>query len=249
MLHSTQAETVESDINFLLNLAILFVLILGFSRFLRFIQSYRSKKFFLWAQEHGLKYDPRRNSSQAKQYRFLECMKEGADRHTAYRMKGQWQGFSVDSFAFRFTTFMPLTEVLTGWLKGRPGWRGRVTLTRYVLALELEQSFEEVVVVPKNLWSLSSPYAKGPYLDPDHAAFQKAFTLRCKNEKLAYAFLSEEMMELMLRYPSITVELERNTLALCLDTCPSPSALTGFFDYLVAIRQTMSSNLLKDDAN
>jgi len=196
----------------------------------------RREALRLLAARLGLSYDHRRNRGMASRYRFLNEMNKGDSRFAFNILSGAYSNFPVTVFDFHYATHSTDS-------KGR-----RKTHHHYLnyVILEQEKSFPELRIYPEGLFSKLGQMLGFDDIDFESVEFSKAFAVRSKDKKFAYAICHTGMMEHFLRNRDLKFEIEGSTVALIYQGRIRPEEVERKLNELVEIRNLFPEYLYHD---
>lgn len=184
----------------------------------------------------GLSYDHRHSRGMATSYRFLNEVNQGDDRYAYNFLAGAFSGFAVNVFDFHYATYSTDS-------KGR-----RQTHHHYLnyVILEQEKSFPELRIYPEGLFSKLGQMLGFDDIDFESVEFSKAFAVRSKDKKFAYAICHTGMMEHFLRNRELKLEIEGTTVALVFQGRIRPEDVERKLNELIEIRNLFPEYMYHD---
>jgi hypothetical protein len=184
----------------------------------------------------GLSYAHTRNREMASRYRFLNEMNQGDSRYAFNVLTGAFSGFPVTVFDFHYATHSTDS-------KGR-----RQTHHHYLnyAILEQEKSFPELRIYPEGLFSKLGQMLGFDDIDFESVEFSKAFAVRSKDKKFAYAICHTGLMEHFLRNRELKLEIEGTIVALVFQGRIRPESVEHKLNELIEIRNLFPEYLYHD---
>ena len=196
----------------------------------------RSRALKRLARQLGLRY-VRCDASAPRRYRFLDDLRKGFARRALNVLKGEYQGYTVQTFDYRYQTLRRILGDSGRWLEGH-----QFTF----LLLEQDRPFPEMLIHPKG-WSTTLRQAvKVPKVDFESVEFSRAFVVRSRDRKFAYDVCHTRMMEYLLQHRDLSLEIEGRCIAISFLRRLKPEEIPGRLRQLTEIRQLFPEYLYRD---
>ncbi len=195
----------------------------------------RSRAFRRLARELGLQY-VRCDTSIPRKYRFLDDLRRGFARCAMNVLKGEYQGYLVQTFDYRYQTLRRLL-----WDSGRSLEGYQFTF----LLLEQDRSFPEVLIHPRGRFTTLGQALKLPKVDFESVEFSRAFAVKSRDRKFAYDICHPRMIEYFLEHRDLSLEVEGRCVAMSFDRRLKPEEIPGRLNQLVEIRQLFPEYLYR----
>jgi hypothetical protein len=173
-----------------------------------------------------LRFDPDHDPSVDDRYRFLDKLCQGSNRYAFNTLYGPYQGHEVRVFDYHYETHSHDS-------KGR-----RQTHHHYFsfFILHLPGNFPELTVTQEGLFSKVAQFSGYDDIDFESAEFSKRFCVRCRDKKFAYDIFNAQMIEYFLANRDLSVEIERDCLALFYSRRLASAEIARNLDRLLEIR-------------
>jgi hypothetical protein len=174
----------------------------------------------------GLRFDPQDDRVLADQFEFLDHLAQGDNRYAFNVLSGDYQTNEILVFDYHYETHSTDS-------KGH-----RQTHHHYYsfFILKLPAAFPELRITREGLLSKIAQAFGYDDIDFESAEFSRAFCVRSKDKKFAYDVCHAQMMEYLLANPDLSVEIERNALALAFDSQLSAPEIESNLQRLLEIR-------------
>ena len=195
----------------------------------------RSRAFRRLARELGLQY-VRYDTSAPRKYRFLDDLRRGFARGALNVLRGEYQGYLVQTFDYRYQTLRRLLWDSGRWLEGH-----QFTF----LLLEQDRSFPEVLIHPKGRFTTLGQALKLPKVDFESVEFARAFVVRAQDGKFAYDICHTRMMQYLLEHRDLSLEIEGRCVAMSFDRRLKPEEIPGRLNQLIEIRRLFPEYLYR----
>lgn len=181
----------------------------------------------------GLRFDPDEDYGLAERYEFLDHLAQG-DNHYAFNvLSGRYRQNEVLIFDFHYQTYSTDS-------KGN-----RTTHHHYFsfFILLLPRSFPELRITKEGLLSKFAQAFGYADIDFESAEFSRSFCVRSKDKKFAYDVCNAQMMEYLLANRDLSLEIERDALALAFDSQLSAEGIETNLQRLLEIRSRLPEYL------
>lgn len=180
----------------------------------------------------GLRFSEEHDHGMAERLNFLRKLDDGSNRYLYNRMSGDFQGHEVMAADFHYETY-------THSKNGRQTHHHHLS----ILTLRLPRSFPELLITPEGLFSKIAQALGYDDIDFESAEFSRAFCVRCRDKKLAYAICHPLMMDYLLARRDLAIEFEGDVLALAFDSCLEVPRIEQRLQQLVEIRRLLPDYL------
>jgi len=180
------------------------------------------------ATRHGLTYHKSPDFTIPGAYSFLSRIARGFDRHAFNILRGEYAGQTVLAFDYHYVTLV--------------GFRGKHHFVS-VFLLEQSAAFPEVEIIPRSLEQRISEALGMTSIAFESVQFNEAFVVRSVDRRFAYDVCHPQMMELLLKRPAASIEIEDGCIAICYDERVQASDIELSLDALVSIRSMMPAHL------
>lgn len=185
------------------------------------------------AEQLGLQFDAERNYGMAKQYAFLDKLRQGENRYAYNIMNGSFQGHEVAAFDYHYETHSTDSK----------GNRQTQNHHFSFFILSLGGSFPELTIAKEGIFSKIAQAVGFNDIDFESHEFSKRFVVRSKDKKFAYDFCNAQMIDYLLGHPDINIEVDQHSLALGFNRCLKVEEIETYLKQLVEIRKRMPDYL------
>lgn len=194
------------------------------------IMSARNRREAMWAlaAKLGLRFDPAKDRSLARRYRFLDRLRRGSNRYAYNVLSGNYQGHDVMAFDFHYQTG-----------SGKDTHHYHFSF----FILHLTAAFPELVIGPEGVFSKIAQAVGYDDIDFESHEFSSKFCVRSADKKFAYDVCNARMIEYLLSNHDFGVEIESNVLAISFDRKLAPEAIEPNLNRLITIRSLMPDYL------
>jgi hypothetical protein len=190
----------------------------------------------LLAERLGLSFSHERNYGMAKQYAFLDKLRQGDNRYAYNIMNGGFQGHDVTAFDYHYETHSTDSK----------GHRQTHHHHFSFFILMLEKSFPELTIAKEGFFSKIAQAVGFDDIDFESHEFSKRFAVRSKDKKFAYDFCNAQMIDYLLGHPDINLEVDQNSLALGFNRCLNVEEIEPHLEQLIEIRKRMPNYLFDE---
>ena len=152
----------------------------------------------------GLQFNPDKDRTLGSQFGFLNALAQGSNRYAFNVLSGQYQSHEVLVFDYHYETHSTDS-------KGRSQTHHHY-FSFFILMLPL--AFPELRITHEGFFSKIAQAFGYDDIDFESAEFSRAFCVRSKDKKFAYDVCNGRMMEYLLANRDLSIEIERNALAL-----------------------------------
>src|SRR5581483_5507412 len=164
---------------------------------------------------------------------FLDALAQGSNRYAFNVLSGNYRGHDVLVFDYHYETESTDSK-------------GNSTTHHYYFScfiLTLPRNFPELRITQEGWMSKIAQAFGYADIDFESAEFSRAFCVRSKDRKFAYDVCHAQMMEYLLANRDLSLELERNALALAFPKTLSPPELEFNLQRLMEIRSRLPEYL------
>ncbi|HMP81516.1 MAG TPA: hypothetical protein PKA41_02265 [Verrucomicrobiota bacterium] len=185
------------------------------------------------AMRLGLSYSADKDRSLAERFGFLNKLAQGSNRYAYNVLRGHFQGHYVLAFDYHYETHSTDS-------KGR-----RQTHHHHFsfFILMLPMAFPELVISQEGIFSKIAQAFGYDDIDFESAEFSRTFCVRSKDKKFAYDICHARSMEYLLANRDLTIEIERDALALAFGRCLDAAQIEFHLRRLVEFRSLMPEYL------
>ena len=187
------------------------------------------------AEQLGLQFNAERNYGMAKQYAFLDKLRQGSNRYAYNIMNGSFQGHEAAAFDYHYETHSTDSK----------GNRQTHHHHFSFFILTMEKSFPELTIAKEGFFSKIAQAVGFDDIDFESHEFSKRFAVRSKDKKFAYDFCNAQMIEYLLGHTDINIEVDQNSLALGFNRCLKVEEIEPHLKQLVEIRSLMPEYLFE----
>ena len=189
----------------------------------------------LLAERLGLSFSHERNYGLAKQYAFLDKLRQGDNRYAYNIMSGSFQGHEVTAFDYHYETHSTDSK----------GNRQTHSHHFSFFMLNLGVHFPELTIAKEGFFSKIAQAVGFDDIDFESHEFSKRFVVRSKDKKFAYDFCNAQMIDYLLDHPDINLEIDQSSLALGFNRCLKVEEIESRLKQLVAVRALMPNYLFE----
>ncbi len=190
----------------------------------------------LLAEKLGLEFNHERNYRLADRYSFLDKLRQGSNQYAYNILSGTYEGHQVTTFDFHYETYSSDSK-------------GRRQTQHHLFSffvLELSSYFPELTIAKESFFSKIAQAVGYDDIDFESHEFSKKFVVRSKDKKFAYDFCNARMIEYLLGYPNISIEVDQNMLALGFNSCLKVEEIESHLKQLTEIRSLMPDYLFEN---
>ena len=187
----------------------------------------------LLAEKLGLAFHHERDYGLADRYAFLDKLRQGANRYAYNIMSGTYREHAITAFDYHYETYSRDS-------KGR-----RQTHHHHFsfFVLQLPKSFPELTIAREGFFSKIAQAVGFDDIDFESHEFSKRFVVRSKDKKFAYDFCNARMIDYLLEYAEINLEVDRHMLAMGFDRRLKVEDIEPRLQQLIDIRARMPEYL------
>ncbi len=139
-------------------------------------------------------------------------------------------------------------DIFYGTYHGHQLFAFNLGVSRVAGIIKLDRSFPELRIWPeKGPSGYMGRHFDLPEIDMDNLDFSRMFKIKSRSRQFAFAFLHPRMMELLMDYGSIFIEIEKDTLFVAWGGRIRPQELEEQLAWMVRVRETIPDYLLTDD--
>jgi hypothetical protein len=187
------------------------------------------------AERLALQFSAERNYGMAKQYAFLDKLRQGSNRYAYNIMNGSFQGHELAAFDYHYETHSTDSK----------GNRQTHHHHFSFFILTMEKSFPELTIAKEGFFSKIAQAVGFDDIDFESHEFSKRFAVRSKDKKFAYDFCNAQMIDYLLGHPDINLEVDQDSLALGFNRCLKVEEIEPHLKQLVEIRALMPEYLFE----
>jgi len=193
----------------------------------------RRQAMMALAARLGLRFDPQKDWGVAERYSFLNRLQAGSNRYAFNTLSGNYKDQEVTAFDYHYETHSSDS-------KGH-----RQTQHHYLscFTLHLPRSFPELVIGREGFFSKIAQAFGYDDIDFESHEFSRKFCVRSPDKKFAYDFCNAQMMEYLLANDHLTVEIDRDVLALTFNSRLNLESIEPNLYRLVKLRSLMPDYL------
>jgi hypothetical protein len=176
----------------------------------------------------GLQFVPHKDRYMAKQYRFLDKLRQGSDRYAFNILSGNYQQHKVLLFDYHYKT-----------------GSGKNTHHYYLsfFILHLPVSFPELIVAPEGIFSKIAQAVGYDDIDFESHEFSRKFCVRSRDKKFAYDVCNARMIEYLLSNTDLSIEIEDGALAISFSSRLAPEKIEPNLNRLITVRSLLPDYL------
>jgi hypothetical protein len=176
----------------------------------------------------GLHFNPDKDRHLPEQYRFLDKLRRGRNRYAYNILSGSFQGHDIKVFDYHYKT-----------------GSGKNTHHHYFsfFILHMAATFPELVIGPEGIFSKIAQAVGYDDIDFESHAFSSKFCVRSTDKKFAYDVCNARMIEYLLSNPDVSIEIERNALAISFNRRLAPASIEPNLNRLVKVRSLLPDYL------
>jgi hypothetical protein len=190
------------------------------------------------AERLGLVFAHERNYGMAKQYAFLDKLRQGDNRYAYNIMSGSFQGHDVTAFDYHYETHSTDSK----------GHRQTHSHHFSFFMLKLDAHFSELTIAREGFFSKIAQAVGFDDIDFESHEFSKRFVVRSKDKKFAYDFCNAQMIDYLLSHEDINLEVDQSSLALGFNRCLKIEEIEQHLKQLIEIRALMPNYLFEGQA-
>ncbi|MGZ0654195.1 hypothetical protein ACWPKS_01175 [Coraliomargarita sp. W4R72] len=213
-----------------------FIILVGVIAYVGYLQAKKRREALeRIAQELNFQFYPKKDSSFARRYGFLDHMDDGSRRYVFNRISGEIEGNEVNAFDYHYETYSRDS-------KGR-----RSTNHHYysIFTLSLPARFPELNIEREGFFSKIGQALGFDDIDFESLEFSKRYKVKSSDKKFAYDFCNAQMIDYLLQQQDLIIEVDGHTLALTFKGKLSIQAIRPNIDRLLRIRALMPGYLFK----
>ena len=195
----------------------------------------RMEAFRALAFRLGITFDESKNYNLAEQYGVLNKLAQGSNRYFFNTLAGLYKGYHILVSDYHYETHSIDSK-------------GRSKTNHYHLSLftlQLPAAFPELTIVREGLFSKIAQAFGYADIDFESAEFSRAFCVRSPDKKFAYDVCNAKMLDYLLENKDLSIEIERNMLAIVFDTQLAIEKIKPNLGRLLEIRSRMPNYLFE----
>jgi hypothetical protein len=182
------------------------------------------------AAKLGLSFYNGKDKAIARQYEFLDKLRQGHNRYAYNILSGNYRGCEVKIFDYHYQTG-----------SGKDTHHYNISF----FILQMPMVFPELKIGPENFFSKIGQALGYDDIDFESHEFSRKFCVRSKDKKFAYDVCNAQMIEYLLSNPDLIIEIESNVLAISFDRRLAPEYIEHNLDRLFKIRSLMPNYLFE----
>jgi|WetSurMetagenome_2_1015567.scaffolds.fasta_scaffold199308_2 hypothetical protein len=178
----------------------------------------------------GLSFYNGKDKAIARQYEFLDKLRQGHNRYAYNILSGNYHGCEVKIFDYHYQTG-----------SGKDTHHYNISF----FMLQMPMVFPELKIGAENFFSKIGQALGYDDIDFESHEFSRKFCVRSKDKKFAYDFCNAQMIEYLLSNPDLTIEIESNILAISFNRRLAPEYIEPNMERLFKIRSLMPNYLFE----
>jgi len=182
------------------------------------------------AAKLGLSFYIGKDKNIARQYEFLDKLRQGHNRYAKNILYGKYRGHEVKVFDYHYQT---------GSGKNTHHYHFSFFI------LQMPMVFPELKIGPEGFFSKIGQSLGYDDIDFESHEFSRKFCIRSKDKKFAYDFCNAQMIEYLLSNSDLNIELEHNCLAISFSRRLAPENIEPNLERLLQIRSLMPNYLFE----
>ena len=201
-------------------------------------QSRRRDLLTLKAKDLGLTFNAERRADFAHKYGFLGKLgiTGGALRQSCINvMTGEHDENPITLFDYYF-----VTDDFSVWWWA-PSWEMHCYLSFIIVSMK--SNFPELTIAKEGFFSKIAQAIGFDDIDFESHAFSQLYTVRSKDKKFAYDFCNAQMIDYLLDQPTMTIEVEKDALALSFDDQFNAAQTDAHLSHVTKLRSLMPNYL------
>lgn len=185
------------------------------------------------AAKLGLAFREGRDFAFAAQYKFLDRLNQGENRYAYNILSGEYRGYPVQAGDYHFETHSTDS-------KGH-----RTTHNHYLsfFIVSLPRTLPELTISREGLFSKIAQAFGYEDIDFESAEFSRRFCVRSKDKKFAYDVCNARLIEYLLANDDLAIEIERDVLAVIMESTLQVDRIEGNLDRLIDVRSRLPEYL------
>ena len=195
----------------------------------------RREAFAILAQKHGMSFHPEKDYDLAGEFRFLDALRQGSNRHAYNILYGGYKDQYLQVLDYHYETHSTNSK----------GQRQTHHHHFSFFILTLEKSFPELKITKEGFFSKIGQALGFDDIDFESHEFSKQFCVRSKNKKFAYDVCNARMIDYLLDNNDMSIEIENNALALTFNSCLKVEQIEHNMDRLIKVHQLIPEYLFK----
>jgi Protein of unknown function (DUF3137) len=181
----------------------------------------------------GLGFSPDKDRSLATRFSFLDKLAQGSNRYPFNVLSGRYRDNEVLVFDYHYETHSTDS-------KGHTQTHHHY-FSFFILILPM--GFPELKITREGLLSKVAQAFGYDDIDFESAEFSKTFCVRSRDKKFAYDVCNAQMMEYLLANRDLSIEIEKNALALAFDKRLAATEIEQDLNRLLLIRRLLPDYL------
>ncbi len=181
----------------------------------------------------GLQFDEGKDYAMAERYAFLNRLDQGDNRYAFNVLSGVYRNEQVQVGEYHYETHSTDSK----------GHRQTHHHTISFFILSLRANFPELTIVKEGLFSKIAQALGYDDIDFESHEFSRQFCVRAKDRKFAFDVCNARMIEYLLGNTDLSVEIERDVLAVIVESTLAVDQIEKNLGRLVEIRARMPDYL------
>ncbi|MDI9431876.1 MAG: hypothetical protein QM570_09165 [Planctomycetota bacterium] len=193
----------------------------------------RREAMLALATRLGLRFDPGKDRDLARRFEFLDRLRQGSNRYAFNVLTGRYHDQDVTVFDYHYETHSSDSK-------------GHQETHHHYLSfflLRLPASFPELGIGPEGFFSRIAQAIGYDDIDFESHEFSRRFCVRSKDKKFAYDVCNARMIEYLLAHPDLTIEIERDALAISFSRRLKPEQIEPNLQRLTQVRSLLPEYL------
>ncbi len=221
-----------SIVQVLVIVAVIALIVIG-AIFAHLAAKKRLEAMLAMAARLGLRFDPNKDRSLAKQYQFLDKLRAGDNRYAFNILSGKYQSHDVMAFDYHYETHSTDSK----------GHRQTHHYYFSFFLLLMPVAFPELTIGREGFFSKVAQSLGYDDIDFESHEFSRKFCVRSRDKKFAYDVCNACMMEYLLANDDLTIEIEGPAMAISFSSRLSPEQIESNLNRLIAVRSLLPDYL------
>ena len=163
------------------------------------LRARRRNELSSWAGRHGLSFDAARDASYDERFAGFACLRRGHSRCAYNVMSGEWEGYPVEAFDYRYVT-----------------GHGKNRSTHHFSAVIVRVGFpvRPLRIRPEGLFDRVAELLGADDIDFESAEFSRQFHVKGADKRWAFDVLHQRTMAFLLSMPRFSLQFaDREVIA------------------------------------
>jgi len=214
-------------------IAVVFVVVVAIGSIYGVIAARKRREgLFELAQRLNLSFYPDPDYGFAERFGFLKKLAQGDNRYAFNVLSGTYQNHDVLAFDYHY-------QVTTHDKNG-----SHTTHYRFSFFIsQMPATFPDLTIRRENFFLKIAEVFGYQDIKFESAEFSKTFCVRSPDKKFAYDVCNAKMMEYLLANRDLSLEIEKQALALAFDSCLAVEQIESNLQRLVEIRSRLPEYL------